>query len=269
MLGLAPTHGPAAGGNQLVISNYSFAPTRTVTIGGNPATIVSRTTSGEGSERGTLETAVTVVVPAGTAGTTVDVVLNNAGIGPLTGESDITDLSKYTYDADPEANGYSLVGSAVLKTLVKGSVPLTGSVLANVDAATNAFTADLQLNPSSASLTALGFLPVVAKINIVPTDKVRGALTGGVLSATAKVRIKIPSITLFGVPIAGGANCQTTQVSSIPLKSTAPFSLPQGGPIAGTFSISNLSGCGALNGIVSPLTAGKGNAIALSLTPKP
>ncbi|MDO9355279.1 MAG: hypothetical protein Q7T55_16390, partial [Solirubrobacteraceae bacterium] len=79
-------------------------------------------------------------------------------------------------------------------------------------------------------------------------------------------RIKLPSVKTLGIELAGGANCQAKQISSINLKSTQAEFLPtEGGPIAGTFSISALTGCGFLNNLVSPLTAGSGNAIALNL----
>ncbi len=163
---------------------------------------------------------------------------------------------------------YTLAGSATLKTLVKGSLPLTGSIGAKLDVLSGAFTGELALNKTTGNLTALGFLPVSAQVAIVPTAPVAGTLQSGVLKATAKVRIKLPKVTVFGVEIAGGANCQAKQISMIALQSTqAQFQPLSGGPIAGTFSISDLSGCGALTGIVSPLTAGKGNAILLGLTP--
>ena len=87
-------------------------------------------------------------------------------------------------------------------------------------------------------------------------------------NANAKVRIHIPSVTLLGIPLGGGGSCQTKQLSVINLQSTdAVFYPTKGGPIAGSLAISDLTGCGFLNGIISPLTAGKGNAIALNLTP--
>jgi hypothetical protein len=157
-----------------------------------------------------------------------------------------------------------------LKTLTKGSLPLGGSIAAKLGLPSGNFTGDLTLAPSTGNLTALGFLPVVAKVNLVPTDQVAGSLIDGKLTAVAKVRIKLPSVKTLGIELAGGANCQAKQVSSITLRSTQAKFLPlSGGPIAGTFSISDLSGCGFLTGIVSPLTKGTGNAIALNLAPKP
>ncbi len=163
---------------------------------------------------------------------------------------------------------YALAGAATLKTLTKGSLPLTGSITARLGLPSGCFTGDLSLNKTSGNLLALGFLPVTAQVSIVPTEQVKGTLRGGVLKAEAKFRIKLPKVSLFGIELAGGANCRAKSISSSALQSTqAQFQPLSGGPIAGTFSISDLSGCGALTGIVSPLTAGKGNAILLNLTP--
>ncbi len=173
-------------------------------------------------------------------------------------------------DASVVDYGYALTGSATLKTLAKGSLPLTGSIAAKLGAPSGCFSGDLLLNKTSGNLVALGFLPVTAQVQIVATEKVTGQLAGGVLKANAKVRIKLPKVTMFGLQIGGGSSCQAKQVSSIALKSAQPVFLPlSGGPIVGTFTISDLSGCGALTGIISPLTAGKGNAIQLNLAPKP
>ncbi len=165
--------------------------------------------------------------------------------------------------------GYALKGSTTLKTLTKGTLPLTGSIAADLKLATGAFTADLVLNETSGRLVAGGFLPVTAKVGFVPSGKTTGTLVDGVLKTNSKVRIKVKEVKLFGaIPLAGGNNCQTKNLSDISLKSTqAEFKPISGGPIAGTYKISDLNGCGGLNGLVSPLTAGGGNTINLNLAP--
>ncbi|MBJ7470787.1 MAG: fibronectin type III domain-containing protein [Solirubrobacteraceae bacterium] len=164
---------------------------------------------------------------------------------------------------------YGLTGSAGLKTLSKGLLPITGGIDADLTVATGAFSADLVLNQTQGRLIAAGFLPVTAKIGFVPSGKTTGTLLDGVLEATSRVRIKVQEVKLFGaIPLAGGNNCQTKSLSEIKLKSTAEFKPLQGGILAGTFAISDLNGCGVLNGLVSPLTAGGGNSLALKLTPK-
>ncbi|MDO9353256.1 MAG: hypothetical protein Q7T55_06150, partial [Solirubrobacteraceae bacterium] len=164
---------------------------------------------------------------------------------------------------------YALAGSATLKTLTKGSLPLTGGLEAKVGVPSGNLTGALTFAPATGKLTSLGFLPVVAKVNLIATEPVTGTLKPGQLTAVAKVRIKLPSVKTLGIELAGGANCQAKQISSITLGSTQDTFTPfEGGPIAGTFSISDLTGCGFLNNLVSPLTKGSGNAIALQLTPR-
>lgn len=41
-----------------------------------------------------------------------------------------------------------------------------------------------------------------------------------------------------------------------------------GGRLISSFTLSDLNGCGALNSLVSPLTAGGGNTMTLDLTPR-
>ncbi|MBJ7470786.1 MAG: fibronectin type III domain-containing protein, partial [Solirubrobacteraceae bacterium] len=197
-------------------------------------------------------------------------------VASLTGNNGVDSLPlKVNVTTDPAPTGqtvkysYGLAGTAGLKTLTKGTLPITGGIDADLTLATGAFTADLALNPTQGRLVAAGFLPVTAKIGFVPTGKTTGTLLDGVLESTSKVRIKVQEVKLFGaIPLAGGNNCQTKSLSEIKLKSTDEFKPLQGGNIAGTFKISDLNGCGPLNGLVSPLTAGAGNTLALKLTPK-
>ncbi len=170
----------------------------------------------------------------------------------------------------PISYDYDLAGSTTLKTLTKGTLQLRGQIKAQLTLATGAVSADLILNDTSGRLVAAGFLPVTAKVGFAPSGKTTGSLVDGVLKTNSKVRIKVKEIKLFGaIPLAGGNNCQTKNLSDINLQSTQAEFLPlTGGPLAGSYKISDLNGCGALNGLVSPLTAGGGNTIALNLTPK-
>ncbi len=166
--------------------------------------------------------------------------------------------------------GYNLTGSSDLKTLTTGKVPLSGTIDATLQLATGDFTADLALNKTKASLTALWLLPVTADIQFVPVGQTTGSLKNGVLTSHSKLTIKLPTISLFGfIPIGGGDTCQTKTPSDINLTSTGgQFNPLQGGTLTGTYAISDLEGCGSLNGLVSPLTAGGGNTITLKLAPK-
>lgn len=163
-----------------------------------------------------------------------------------------------------------LTGTASMRTLITGNLPLEGSIAADMTVADGKYTADLNLLPRTGRLNALGFLPVTARVGFTNAAKTAGDLSNaGVLTATAKLRIKLLEVKLFGaLPIAGGNNCQTKQISTIVLKSKPNFDPVVGGAISGTFSISDLNDCGFLTGIVSPLTAGGGNQINATLKPQ-
>ncbi|MFN7142564.1 MAG: hypothetical protein ACK4YP_02215, partial [Myxococcota bacterium] len=166
---------------------------------------------------------------------------------------------------------YSLQGSTTLKTLTKGTMPLTGGVNATLTVSTGDVLADLTLNDTQGRLTALGFIPVTATVGFVTSGPTTGKLVDDELTTNSKVRIKVKSVKAFGaIPLAGGNSCQTKQLSDITLTSTDAFDpTGTGGTIAGTYKISDLNGCGLLNGLVSPITAGPGNTITVKLTPKP
>ena len=129
------------------------------------------------------------------------------------------------------AYGYALSGSATLKTLVKGVLPLKGGIAAKLGVPSGCFSGDLTLNQSSANLVALGFLPVTATVNIVATEKVTGTLKSGSLLANAKVRIKLPVVKLFGLQIGGGTPWLTdTALNSTSDVSCESFCLPSLSP---------------------------------------
>ena len=163
----------------------------------------------------------------------------------------------------------AISGSTQLRTLTKGTLNLTGLFRPKLVIATGQVTAELTLNDTSGRLVAAGFLPVTAKVGFASSNATTGTLINGVLKTNTKVRIKVKEIKLFGaIPLVGGNTCQTKSLTDLSLTSTQPDWNPlQGGPIAGTYRISDLNGCGALNGLVSPLTAGGGNTIALNLAP--
>ncbi len=178
-----------------------------------------------------------------------------------------------TLSPPPADVAYSLAGSATLKTLTKGSLALKGQADLTFGPPASARTVDgtLDLGQTSGRLVALGFLPVTAKVGFVSSGAATGVVGGftGGLSLSQKVRIKVLEAKLFGaIPLIGGNTCQTKQLTTLSLSSPGVFSTADGGSLAGTFSISDLNGCGALNGLVSPLTAGGGNTINVTLTPK-
>ena len=112
-------------------------------------------------------------------------------------------------------------------------------------------------------------IPLTAKVGF----KAVGDATGTVDDASGlkiayRARIQVKELKLFGtVSLAVGTSCQTRSAALIPL-SASTFDPALGGTLLGTFALSNLSGCGALNGLVSPLTSGTGNLISVKLAPR-
>lgn len=217
-------------------------------VGPNPAAVVGGLTPG---------TAYTFKVRAKDAA---------GGLSPFSEEITVRVL------ADPAPTvkyPFTLKGSSQLKALTQGSVPLSGSIDPTLDLATGAFTADLTLNKSRARLKVLGVLPVTADIAFTQTDKTRGTLKDGVLSAQARFKIRLPQLYLFGtLPIVSPDTCQTKSSSVAIMRSDAGFDPLRGGRLTGTYGISDLTGCGLLTSFISPLTKGAGNTIDLTLTPK-
>lgn len=203
-------------------------------------------------------------VPAGKAGETAVIALYSQGEKRVN-----TDQDTFTWDATdtPAQYGYSVDGFATLKTLAKGRFAVRGKAALSVGTLGD-LAATFQLADSSARLVASGFLPVTARFAFVQVGTATGQREpSGLFSLDAKFRMKVKEVKLFGaIPLAGGNSCQTKQVSTVKFASTGGFS-PLGFSMLSTFALSDLNGCGVLNGLVSPLTAGGGNTLDLSFQP--
>ncbi len=77
-----------------------------------------------------------------------------------------------------EQYSYRLSGTTEIKTLTRGSLPLTGGINAEYNPGSGAVSADLTLNPTQGNLTALGFLPVTAQVQFAPVGKTTGSIAG-------------------------------------------------------------------------------------------
>nr|WP_157529345.1 fibronectin type III domain-containing protein [Kibdelosporangium sp. MJ126-NF4]CEL22975.1 Chitinase [Kibdelosporangium sp. MJ126-NF4]CTQ90114.1 Chitinase (EC 3.2.1.14) [Kibdelosporangium sp. MJ126-NF4] len=163
--------------------------------------------------------------------------------------------------------GYTLAGSSFIKA-PNGTTNLTGGIDAELDLATSKYVADLTLNPTTGAFKVLGFLPVTAKVEFEQAAKTTGALTGGVLTSSSKVQVKLPQVTVFGFPISNSPDCQTVSPSDIALKSGPNFDPLAGGKLTGEYALAALKGCGGLNDFISVFTSGPGNTIDITLTPK-
>jgi hypothetical protein len=168
-------------------------------------------------------------------------------------------VAKYSYD---------LTGTSQLRRLT-GPISLRGGVNAAITLVNGDFDADLTLEPTSADFTLWGFVPITAKVGFVPVGRTTGTLTGGVLKSASSVTVKLPRITVFGIPVSASPACQTKTPAQIRLQSKPGFDPSAGGTLTGTYSLPPLQGCGALNGLVGAVASGPGNRIAVNLAPRP
>lgn len=164
---------------------------------------------------------------------------------------------------------YLVQGATEIRTLTRGSAKLSGTFDAELTTATGALTGDLRLAPPRARLVTLGIIPVTADLAFVQTARASGRIEGTSATLTARFKVRVPKLYLFGsIPVAGGESCQTKTASVAALASAGAFTPPTGGRLTGSYAISDLTGCGALTAFISPLTKGSGNTIDVNLTPK-
>lgn len=163
---------------------------------------------------------------------------------------------------------YTVRGTAAVKAGA-GTVPLNGSLSADIDPDTGNVTGAFDLDPATAALKAWGFLPVTADVAFGSPGTTTGRLAGGALTADAALDVRVTSFAVFGLPVGGGDQCRTAAPADVPLDSGGPFDPALGGRLASTgFTLPPLQDCGALTPLLGSLTAGPGNTADLTLTPK-
>ncbi|GAB4002398.1 DUF6801 domain-containing protein [Nocardioides ultimimeridianus] len=144
---------------------------------------------------------------------------------------------------------------------------LSGTVAATLTTGTGAFTATLGLSPTTTSFKLYGFLPVTASVTFATVGSTTGQLSPTGLTSTSQVLVRLPSITLFGFPVGGGASCQTTTPAQIPLRSGAGFDPVKGGALTGSYSLPSFANCGYATAALNMVAPGPGNTVDVTLTP--
>lgn len=161
---------------------------------------------------------------------------------------------------------YDVSGSSYLKAS-STTVGLSGSAAFTFDGTTSAVAADLAFAPTTATLRMYLYFPVIARILLSPTAATTGTLESGILATRSTVSVRVPSVTFFGLPVAGGPSCRTATPATLPLRSGAGFEPAKGGLLTGTYAIPSLTDCGAMTGALNQALAGPGNTARLTLAP--
>jgi hypothetical protein len=166
--------------------------------------------------------------------------------------------------------GFNLSGSSYIKG-PNGTVPLNGGINVAVDGGTGAIAGQLSLQKTKGMMSILGFLPVEATVDFQQVGDTVGTFANGQIKTTSTMYIKLPSFTLFGIPLGGGDQCRAKDPSKIQMQSNDGvfFNPLVGGPFkAANYSIAELENCGLINGILSIFASQSGNTIDLKLSPK-
>lgn len=174
-----------------------------------------------------------------------------------------------TVTTKPDSYSYTLKGSSALKAS-GGTIQLTGGAALTADPSGNV-TGSLSPDPAAYSFSLFGFLPAVADVTFQQSGSTTGTLSGaGVLAVDSRLYVQVPSVTVFGFPVAGGSACRTVSPADIPLKSGAQgaFDLAAGGALQGQYDLPAWSGCGAMDVISAIFGPGTGNTVAVALAPK-
>lgn len=153
---------------------------------------------------------------------------------------------------------FGLTGSSTTKTIGL-TVPLTGSVHSTLELPSGAHSSTVTLNPTTARAR---LLPLAADVTVTPIGPATGTLKDGVLTATSKVNIGLPRVTLFGYPVSQSPTCATTVPAEIALTSD----LGAGGTLGGTYTIPPFAGCGSATELLNAFVAGPGNTVEIKLT---
>jgi hypothetical protein len=131
--------------------------------------------------------------------------------------------------------------------------------------------------PFRSTFLGFGFVPVTATLTLLERGPINIVSVSGVIAppypilvtATTKVSIHVSDVTVNGVPLAVGAACRASYPATLTLvgrgQNTLPptgYTVPTGGPLAGTLTIPPFVHCGVTENLDPLLTgsiSGPGN----------
>lgn len=140
--------------------------------------------------------------------------------------------------------------------------------------------------PAKATLLTFGFMPTTATITLKELGTINIYTVGAYSQAVcgrkcptlatveSRVILYISNVLVNGVPLNVGNNCRTATPFDVTLHGTSnsnpPYSIQQGGPLAGTIKVPKFSGCGVgenIDPIFDASIAAPGNFTKLTQGP--
>ena len=162
---------------------------------------------------------------------------------------------------------YPATGGTYVKALGSTATLGPGTLSSTVDPSTSAVTATLTLPPATVSFKEFGVIPVSATTEFIQDGTATGtaSLSDNTVTATLRVTLKITSLSIAGLPIPVGSQCQTTAPATITVSSQPGFNLLSGGILAGTYTIPQFRHCGLETPLINLAVPGPGNTITFAL----
>jgi hypothetical protein len=142
-----------------------------------------------------------------------------------------------------------------------------GTLKAALDASTGHITAALTLPNATGSFKQFGLIPVTATTQFINDGPTTGTvnLSTGAVKTTSKITLKIVSLSVAGLPVPVGDNCETTQPAVVKVTSQPGFNILKGGNLAGSYTIPQFGNCGLVTPLLNLTIPGSGNTITLTL----
>lgn len=162
---------------------------------------------------------------------------------------------------------YKISGSTFLAGPMATLALGPGALSAKVNASTGKLTATLSLPPATASFKQFGVIPVTATASLINDGPTTGTvnLRTGKVSTTSTITMQITSLTVAGLPIPVGSQCETSSPVVVHLASQKGFNILNGGKVAGSYTIGKFHHCGLATLLINLTIPASGNTITLKL----
>ena len=162
---------------------------------------------------------------------------------------------------------YPVSGSTFLKA-ANATVTLgPGTLRSKVNLTTGKVTASLNLPPATGSFKELGVVPVTATVAFIQDGPTTGTvdLNTGAVTTMSKITLQVTSLSVSGLPVPVGPACESATPASVALASQPGFSIVNGGPVSGTYTVPPFAHCGLVTPVLNLTVTGPGNTISLTL----
>ena len=160
---------------------------------------------------------------------------------------------------------YEVTGTDTVKKTGSALQLGPGRLNTVLEASTGAITGTLALPPVRTTFTALGFLPVSAKVEFIPLGQTTGTIVAGVVTSRSELRVKLSDVTVGGIPALVGDSCQSRTPMVVELTSEPGFNPIRGGKLSGRHDLPPFGGCFLAEPLINLLVPGPDNVLSLEL----